>query len=104
MTAQWSDDFHHALHAALTGERQGYYADFGSLAVLATPDRVFRHDGALVDASAARVGPPGRPAPHDGRRFLGYLQTHDQVGNRATGDRIGASSRRASRRSARRSC
>ncbi len=46
LTAQWSDDFHHAVHAAITGERQGYYCDFGPMAVLAhTMTRVFFHDG-----------------------------------------------------------
>jgi maltooligosyltrehalose trehalohydrolase len=87
MDAQWSDDFHHALHAVLTGERSGYYGDFGSLEQLATalrrafvyageyaPDRGRRH---------GRVPSPGIP----GYRFLGYLQDHDQVGNRATGER-----------------
>ena len=57
--AQWSDDFHHALHAALTGERQGYYCDFGSLAALAkTLARVFFHDGSW---SAFRGRVHGRP-------------------------------------------
>jgi malto-oligosyltrehalose trehalohydrolase len=89
LTAQWSDDFHHALHSALTGEQQGYYADFGSLAVLAqTLTRVFRHDGSW---SAFRGRSHGRPVDRlrtPAYRFLGYLQDHDQVGNRATGDRI----------------
>ena len=59
MTAQWSDDFHHALHAALTGERQGYYVDFGSLGTLArTLTRVFRHAG---DRSTFRGGVWGHP-------------------------------------------
>jgi maltooligosyltrehalose trehalohydrolase len=92
MTAQWDDDLHHALHALLTGERQGYYADFGSLETVAKClTEVFRHDGGW---SSFRGRPWGRPVDRerqDGRQFLGYLQTHDQVGNRATGDRIGAS-------------
>ena len=91
LTAQWSDDFHHAVHAAVTGERQGYYCDFGSLAALAkTYTRVFYHDGIW---SAFRGRTHGRnvdvfrvPA----HRFLGYLQNHDQIGNRPTGDRISA--------------
>jgi malto-oligosyltrehalose trehalohydrolase len=91
LTGQWSDDFHHAVHAAITGERQGYYHDFGSLAALAkTYTRVFFHDGTW---SSFRGRTHGRPVdvlrlPAD--RFLGYLQDHDQVGNRATGDRIAA--------------
>jgi maltooligosyltrehalose trehalohydrolase len=84
--AQWSDDFHHALHAALTGEDGGYYSDFGRVEDLAlalrnvfvnpgghSPFRRRRH-GRTVGALAAT-------------RFLGYLQNHDQVGNRAQGER-----------------
>jgi maltooligosyltrehalose trehalohydrolase len=92
LTAQWSDDFHHAVHAAVTGERQGYYCDFGSLADLAqTLTRVFRHDGGW---SAFRGRSHGRPVDRlhtPACAFLGYLQNHDQIGNRATGDRITAS-------------
>ncbi len=90
MTAQWADDVHHALHSALTGEQQGYYADFGSLDVLATTlTGVFLHDGRWSSFRGADWGRPVDPLAHDGRRFVGYLQTHDQVGNRARGDRIG---------------
>jgi malto-oligosyltrehalose trehalohydrolase len=89
LTAQWSDDFHHALHAALTGERQGYYADFGSLQTLArTLTRVFRHDGGWSSFRGRSHGRPVDTARIPGYRFLGYLQDHDQIGNRATGDRI----------------
>jgi maltooligosyltrehalose trehalohydrolase len=92
MTAQWDDDLHHALHALLTGERQGYYADFGSLEVVAKClTQVFRHDGCWSSFRARDWGQPVDRERQDGRQFLGYLQTHDQVGNRATGDRIGAS-------------
>jgi malto-oligosyltrehalose trehalohydrolase len=91
LAAQWSDDFHHAVHAAITGERQGYYRDFGSLAALAkTYTRVFFHDGIW---SAFRGQTHGRQVDVfrvPAHRFLGYLQNHDQVGNRATGDRISA--------------
>jgi maltooligosyltrehalose trehalohydrolase len=84
---QWSDDFHHALHAVLTGEQGGYYADFGRIADIAKAlTDVFVYDGRR---SRARGRRHGRPA--DGlsaHKFLGYLQTHDQVGNRAAGDRI----------------
>ncbi len=90
-TAQWSDDFHHAVHAAITGERLGYYCDFGSLAALAKAyTRVFVHDGTW---SAFRGRSHGRQVDVfrlPAHRFLGYLQDHDQVGNRATGDRISA--------------
>jgi maltooligosyltrehalose trehalohydrolase len=92
MTAQWSDDLHHALHAALTGERQGYYCDFGELQVLeATLSRVFWHAGTLSTFRAKVWGVPVDPARHRGHRFLGYLQNHDQVGNRAAGDRLAQS-------------
>ncbi len=91
LAAQWSDDFHHAVHAAVTGERQGYYGDFGSLAALAkTLTRVFFHDGVW---SAFRGRTHGRQVDVfrvPAHRFLGYLQDHDQVGNRAAGDRISA--------------
>ena len=91
MSAQWDDDVHHALHATLAGERQGYYADFGEVGVLAkTLTRAFLHDGGWSSFRGREWGRPVDPARHDGRRFLGYLQTHDQVGNRATGERISA--------------
>ena len=91
LAAQWSDDFHHAVHAAITGEHQGYYRDFGSMGVLAhTMTRVFFHDGRW---SAFRGRTHGRQVDIfrvPAHRFLCYLQNHDQVGNRATGDRIAA--------------
>jgi maltooligosyltrehalose trehalohydrolase len=100
MTAQWDDDVHHALHVALTGERNGYYADFaggteawpdgGPLSVLAkTLTGVFLHDRRMSTFRGRVWGRPVDPTTVSGHRFLAYLQTHDQVGNRATGDRIG---------------
>ncbi|MGL5858761.1 MAG: malto-oligosyltrehalose trehalohydrolase [Angustibacter sp.] len=87
--AQWADDVHHALHATLTGERQGYYVDFGPLSVLAhVLTRVFRHDGGWSTFRGRDWGRPVDPERHDGHRFVAYLQTHDQVGNRARGDRL----------------
>ena len=87
MDAQWSDDFHHALHAVLTGERSGYYGDFGSLEQLATAmRRAFVYAGDFAPDRGRRHGRV--PAPDiPGWRFLGYLQDHDQVGNRAVGER-----------------
>ncbi|MFB7279199.1 malto-oligosyltrehalose trehalohydrolase [Streptomyces hydrogenans] len=91
--AQWNDDFHHALHTALTGEAQGYYADFARapMAALAkTLTRVFFHDGTW---SSFRGRHHGRPVDRErtpAHRFLGYAQTHDQIGNRALGDRLSA--------------
>jgi maltooligosyltrehalose trehalohydrolase len=89
MHAQWADDVHHALHATLTGERQGYYVDFGPLAVLAkTLTRAFWHDGGRSTFRGRDWGRPIDPDRHDGHQFVAYLQTHDQVGNRAGGERI----------------
>jgi malto-oligosyltrehalose trehalohydrolase len=91
LTGQWSDDFHHALHAALTGERQGIYRDFGSLAALAkTLTGVFFHDGSWSSFRGRSHGRPVDVLRTPAHRFLGYLQNHDQIGNRAAGDRISA--------------
>ena len=88
MDAQWSDDFHHALFAVLNpGPAEGYYADFGELSHLAKAlERNFVYDG-IYSKFRNRVHgrPAGNLSPH---RFLGYIQTHDQVGNRAVGDRL----------------
>jgi maltooligosyltrehalose trehalohydrolase len=93
LTAQWSDDFHHALHATLTGESQGYYGDFadaglGGLAKTLT--EAFFHDGSWSSFRQRSHGRPVDTRTVPGWKFLGYLQDHDQVGNRATGDRISA--------------
>ncbi|WP_434740185.1 malto-oligosyltrehalose trehalohydrolase [Micromonospora sp. SH-82] len=89
--AQWNDDAHHALHTLLTGERQGYYADFGSLDTLADVlTGGFHHAGGR---SGFRHRNHGRPIDRHrtpGHRLVAYLQNHDQIGNRATGDRISA--------------
>ncbi|SDT00094.1 malto-oligosyltrehalose trehalohydrolase [Actinopolymorpha singaporensis] len=89
--AQWDDDVHHALHALLTGERDGYYGDFGSLPCLAkTMTRAFFHDGTW---SSFRGRVHGRPVDVEhtaGWRFVAALQNHDQIGNRAAGDRLSA--------------
>ncbi|TAL13461.1 MAG: malto-oligosyltrehalose trehalohydrolase [Frankiales bacterium] len=90
LDGQWADDVHHALHATLTGESSGYYGDFVGLEVVAKVLReVFLHDGGW---SSFRERAHGRPVPATvpGHRFVVYLQDHDQVGNRATGDRISA--------------
>jgi len=91
LTGQWNDDFHHALHAVLTGERQGYYQDFGSLAALAkTLRRVFFHDGSWSSFRGRSHGRPVAAGRLPADRFICYLQDHDQIGNRAAGDRISA--------------
>lgn len=89
LDAQWSDDFHHSLIALLTGDRAGYYGDFGSMADVAKALReVFVYDGRY---SAYRDRVHGRPVEGLPRwRFLGYAQNHDQVGNRAKGERLSA--------------
>ena len=86
LDAQWSDDFHHTLHTVLTGERTGYYSDFGTIGALAKALRhAYVYDGVF---SEHRRRVHGRSADGlNGHRFLGYLQNHDQVGNRARGDR-----------------
>ncbi|MGC5616243.1 malto-oligosyltrehalose trehalohydrolase [Georgenia sp. Z1491] len=87
MDAQWVDDVHHALHAWLTGEGEGYYVDFGAGSTLAHAlTRVFVHDGGW---STFRGQDWGRPVDDDvdGHRFVVFGQNHDQVGNRAVGDR-----------------
>jgi maltooligosyltrehalose trehalohydrolase len=88
MDAQWSDDFHHALFTLLhPGEGNGYYDDFGSFADLAKAlKQAFVYDG---NYSGFRRRSHGRPV--DGlsaHHFLGFIQNHDQIGNRATGDRL----------------
>jgi maltooligosyltrehalose trehalohydrolase len=88
MTAQWDDDIHHAIHTAVSGERQGYYADFGSLATLAeTLRRGFFHAGTYSSFRRRRHGRPLDTSTIPATRLLGYTCTHDQVGNRALGDR-----------------
>ena len=86
IAAQWSDDLHHAIHALLTGERSGYYADFGSPEQLATAlRRAYVYAG---DHSPYRRRRHGRPHALAGSSFLAYSQNHDQVGNRAMGERL----------------
>jgi maltooligosyltrehalose trehalohydrolase len=89
MDAQWSDDFHHALFTVLSREEgRGYYRDFGSLAQLAKAlEKTFVYDGGYSQYRHRRHGrPPTNLSQH---RFLGFIQNHDQVGNRALGDRVG---------------
>lgn len=93
LDAQWNDDYHHALHAALTGEAHGYYADFAEApfaALAKTLTGGFFHDGTYSTFRGRRHGRPVDRARTPGYRFLGYAQTHDQVGNRAQGDRLSA--------------
>lgn len=86
LDAQWDDDFRHALWTVLSGERDGFLADYGSLADLAQAyDRIFVYAGRYSNHRRRRHGRP--PFGIDRRRFVAYLQNHDQVGNRPAGDR-----------------
>jgi maltooligosyltrehalose trehalohydrolase len=88
ITAQWDDDIHHAIHTVVSGERQGYYADFGTLATLAKTLRGgFFHAATYSSFRRRRHGRPLDTAKIPATRLLAYTCTHDQVGNRAIGDR-----------------
>jgi maltooligosyltrehalose trehalohydrolase len=83
----WADDFHHALRTLLTGDREGYYAEFGEVAQLAKAwRRPHVHDGAYSSFRRRRFGARADDVPPG--RFVVFAQNHDQVGNRALGDRL----------------
>nr|3VGD_A Chain A, Malto-oligosyltrehalose trehalohydrolase [Saccharolobus solfataricus] len=85
--AQWVDDFHHSIHAYLTGERQGYYTDFGNLDdIVKSYKDVFVYDGKYSNFRRKTHGEP--VGELDGCNFVVYIQNHDQVGNRGKGERI----------------
>ncbi|MEN3283093.1 MAG: maltooligosyltrehalose trehalohydrolase [Solirubrobacteraceae bacterium] len=87
--AAWADDFHHALHALLTGERSGWYEEFGVVAQLAKAfHRPHVHDGGYSTFRRRRFGARADDRPPD--QFVVFAQNHDQVGNRAFGDRLPA--------------
>ncbi len=87
MTAQWADDVHHALHVRLTGEDQGYYGDFAEVGAWAKAyGRAFLHNGTWSTFRERNWGAPV-PEDTDPRRFVVFGSDHDQVGNRAVGDR-----------------
>ncbi|MBT0769160.1 malto-oligosyltrehalose trehalohydrolase [Kineosporia sp. J2-2] len=91
MTGQWDDDVHHSIHAFITGETQGYYCDFGTSSVLARVlTEAFRHAGDYSTFRGKHWGAPVSPDRHRGHQFIIATQNHDQVGNRATGDRPSA--------------
>lgn len=90
LDAQWDDDVHHAVHVNLTGETSGYYADFaGPESLVKVFDRGFFHDGTY---SSFRERLHGRPldAEIPFTRLVAFSQDHDQIGNRAIGDRLTA--------------
>ncbi|WP_134324312.1 malto-oligosyltrehalose trehalohydrolase [Cumulibacter soli] len=87
--AQWSDDFHHALHVALTRETDGYYADFAGIeAMRKVLAGGFFHDGTYSSFRGRDHGAPIDPATTGAWRLVVSAQNHDQIGNRARGDRI----------------
>lgn len=88
LSAQWSDDFHHAVHALLTGERQTYYADFGGGDELVKAlNHTFVFNGQFSTFRGRRHGAPA--GNHPGSRFVISIQNHDQIGNRPGGERFG---------------
>ncbi|MEZ3161271.1 malto-oligosyltrehalose trehalohydrolase [Microbacterium sp. BWT-B31] len=88
VTAQWNDDWHHAVHVALTGETSGYYTDFAAPNALAKVwTEGFFHDGTWSSFRGSRHGAP-IPADVPTWRLVTFAQDHDQIGNRATGDRL----------------
>ncbi|HEX7344605.1 MAG TPA: malto-oligosyltrehalose trehalohydrolase, partial [bacterium] len=89
LDAQWNDDFHHALHTLLTGERTGYYEDFGRIQDLAKAfAEGFVYSGAYSPARRRRHGNTSKDLA--ALRFVVCAQNHDQVGNRLKGDRLSA--------------
>ncbi len=87
LDALWNDDFHHCLHVLLTGERSGYYADFGGLEQMAkTLEEGFVYTGQYSGYRCRRHGVSSRHIP--AQRFVVCAQNHDQVGNRALGERL----------------
>jgi maltooligosyltrehalose trehalohydrolase len=91
-TAQWNDDVHHAAHVLLTGERDGYYADYAERPLWRLGRCLAEGFGYQGEVSHYRGGRPrGEPSTAlPAAAFVNFLQTHDQVGNRALGERIGA--------------
>jgi maltooligosyltrehalose trehalohydrolase len=91
LTAQWNDDFHHVIHVALTGETDGYYADFGPMSAIAkVMTDAFFHNGTFSSFRGRDHGRPVDTLLTPSWRFIGYSQDHDQIGNRAIGDRLTA--------------
>ncbi len=87
LDAQWNDDLHHALHAVVTGERQGYYGDFGKFEQLLKALREgFVYSGEYSEFRKRRHGNSSRDIP--AHRLVVFAQNHDQVGNRSRGDRL----------------
>lgn len=87
LDGQWTDDFHHALHALVTGEQQGYYQDFGELHHLhKTMQNTFVYDGVFSKYRNKKFGNKTNENTYD--QFVVFSQNHDQIGNRLAGDRL----------------
>ena len=87
LDGQWVDDFHHAVHTLATGEKEGYYQDYGEIAHLAkTFKQGFIYDGIYSEYRKKRVG--NRPEGVRPGQFVVCLQNHDQTGNRMLGERL----------------
>jgi len=87
MPSQWSDDFHHSVHTLLNGENSGYYEDFGGVEHLAgTLKQGWYYAGQYSRHRRRRHG--NRPPPFKGTNYVVCTQNHDQVGNRAFGERL----------------
>ncbi len=87
MDAHWADDLHHTIHALVTGEREGYYADYGKIEQLANA----YEDGVVFDGEYSEFRHRSHGRPYDGvsrTRLVVCSQNHDQIGNRAEGDRL----------------
>jgi maltooligosyltrehalose trehalohydrolase len=92
LAGQWSDDFHHAVHVNVSGETAGYYGDFASLSVLAKVLKDgFLHDGSYSSFRGRRHGRPINTSLVHPAALVVCSQNHDQIGNRATGDRLSQS-------------
>lgn len=92
LAGQWSDDYHHAVHVNVSGETAGYYADFASLGVLAKVLKDgFLHDGSYSSFRGRHHGRPINASLVHPAALVVCSQNHDQIGNRATGDRLSQS-------------
>ncbi len=92
LTGQWSDDFHHAVHVNVSGETTGYYADFNSVAALAKVlEKGYFHDGSYSSFRGRHHGRAIDPAAVHPAALVVCSQNHDQIGNRAIGDRLSQS-------------
>jgi len=87
LDAHWNDDFHHAIHALLTGEHDGYYGDFAAPGTLGKVlEQGYALDGGYSAFRQANHGAPFGDLSRD--RLVAYIQSHDQIGNRARGERL----------------